>query len=40
MMALLYKTVPIFKNTWIKYLSDIGRYYIAIKDEDLYNYKN
>ena len=31
-MALLYKTVPTFKNIWIKCLRDLGRYKIAIKD--------
>ena len=34
-MALLYKTVPAFKDTWIEYLSDLVRYRIAIKDNDL-----
>ena len=35
MMALLYKTVPIFKDTWIKCLGDLGWYCMAIKDKDL-----
>ena len=38
-MALLYKTVPVFKNTWVKCFSDFSQYYIAIKDKDLHNCK-
>jgi hypothetical protein len=39
-MAFLYKTVPMFKDTWIKCLSDLSQYYIAIKDVDLHNCEN
>jgi hypothetical protein len=35
MMALLYETVPAFEDTWIKCLGDLGRYRIAIEDEDV-----
>ena len=34
-IALLYEIVPIFQDTQIECLSDLGRYYIAIKDKDL-----
>lgn len=34
MMALLYETVPAFEDTWIECLSDLGRYRMAIGDED------
>ena len=33
MMTLLYDTVAVFKDTWIKCLSDGGEYLTAIKDE-------
>ncbi|KAK1837580.1 hypothetical protein CCHR01_19798, partial [Colletotrichum chrysophilum] len=35
MMALLYETVPTFEDTWIECLGDIGRYRMAIEDDDL-----
>ncbi|KAF3768627.1 hypothetical protein M406DRAFT_273063 [Cryphonectria parasitica EP155] len=35
MMALLYETVPSFEDTWIECLGDLGRYRMAIEDEDI-----
>lgn len=35
MMALLYETVPTFEETWIECLGDLGRYRMAIEDEDV-----
>lgn len=35
MMALLYETVPIFANTWIERLGNLGRYGMAIEDDDI-----
>lgn len=35
MMALLYETVPAFEDTWIECLGDLGRYRMAIEDENL-----
>tara|TARA_R110002060_G_scaffold57696_1_gene67903 strand:- start:481 stop:807 length:327 start_codon:yes stop_codon:yes gene_type:complete len=35
MMALLYETVPAFEDTWIEYLGDLGRYRMAIEDDDI-----
>ena len=35
MMALLYETVPSFEDTWIECLGDLGRYRMAIGDEDI-----
>ncbi|KAF1357737.1 hypothetical protein EJ07DRAFT_127523 [Lizonia empirigonia] len=35
MMALLYETVPAFEETWIECLGDLGRYRMAIEDEDI-----
>jgi hypothetical protein len=35
MMALLYETVSAFKDTWIEYLGDLGRYRMAIEVEDI-----
>ncbi|OLN96565.1 EST/SMG-like protein 1 [Colletotrichum chlorophyti] len=35
MMALLYETVPNFEDTWIECLGDLGRYRMAIEDDDL-----
>ncbi|KAF3034643.1 hypothetical protein E8E11_004121 [Didymella keratinophila] len=35
MMALLYETVPAFEDTWIECLGDLGRYRMAIEDEDI-----
>jgi len=35
MMTLLYETVPAFEETWIKCLGDIGRYRMAIEDDDI-----
>ncbi|KAK0627061.1 hypothetical protein B0T14DRAFT_407543, partial [Immersiella caudata] len=34
MMALLYETVPAFKETWIECLGDLGRYRMAIEDQN------
>lgn len=33
MMALLYETVPVFEDTWIECLGDLGRYRMAIEDD-------
>ncbi|KAI5811270.1 hypothetical protein DFH27DRAFT_19132 [Peziza echinospora] len=33
-MALLYETVPAFEETWIECLGDLGRYRMAIEDDD------
>jgi hypothetical protein len=35
MMALLFETVPAFEDTWIECLGDLGRYRMAIEDEDI-----
>jgi hypothetical protein len=35
MMALLYETVPAFEDTWIECLGDLGRYRMAIEDENI-----
>ncbi|ORY15172.1 hypothetical protein BCR34DRAFT_478409 [Clohesyomyces aquaticus] len=35
MMALLYETVSAFEDTWIECLGDLGRYRMAIEDEDI-----
>ncbi|KAL2260023.1 hypothetical protein VTK26DRAFT_6108 [Humicola hyalothermophila] len=35
MMALLYETVPAFADTWIECLGDLGRYRMAIEDDDI-----
>ncbi|KAG6040408.1 hypothetical protein E4U41_000652 [Claviceps citrina] len=35
MMALLTETVPSFKQTWVECLGDLGRYRMAIEDNDL-----
>ncbi|KAI0968873.1 hypothetical protein F4678DRAFT_189625 [Xylaria arbuscula] len=35
MVALLYETVPAFEDTWIECLGDLGRYRMAIEDEDI-----
>lgn len=35
MMALLYETVPAFVDTWIECLGDLGRYRMAIEDDDI-----
>ena len=34
MMALLYETVSTFQDTWIECLGDLGRYRLAIEEED------
>jgi hypothetical protein len=34
-MALLYETVPVFKDTWTEYLRDLSRYRMAIEDDDI-----
>ena len=34
-MALLYETVPSFEDTWIECLGDLGRYRMAIEDDDI-----
>lgn len=31
---LLYETVPAFEDTWIECLGDLGRYRMAIEDDD------
>ncbi|RYO79196.1 hypothetical protein DL766_006947 [Monosporascus sp. MC13-8B] len=36
MMALLYETVPAFEDTWIECLGDLGRYRMAIEDDDIH----
>lgn len=35
MMGLLYETVPTYKETWIECLGDLGRYRMAIEDENM-----
>ena len=35
MIALLYETVAAFKDTWIECLGDLGRYRMAIEDDDI-----
>jgi len=35
MMVLLYERVPAFEDTWIKCLGDLGRYRMAIGDDDI-----
>ncbi|KAK4171746.1 hypothetical protein QBC36DRAFT_339369, partial [Triangularia setosa] len=40
MMALLYETVPAFEDTWIECLGDLGRYRIAIEDDDIRDREN
>ncbi|KAL2257684.1 hypothetical protein VTK26DRAFT_9311 [Humicola hyalothermophila] len=35
MMALLLETVPAFEDTWIECLGDLGRYRMAIEDDDI-----
>ncbi|KAK7937497.1 uncharacterized protein PG986_014365 [Apiospora aurea] len=35
MMALLYETAPAFEATWMECLGDLGRYRMAIEDDDL-----
>ena len=35
MMALLYETVLVFKDMWIESLGNLGRYRIAIEDDDI-----
>ena len=35
MMALLYETVPTFEDTWVECLGDLGRYRMAIEDDDI-----
>jgi hypothetical protein len=37
MMALLYETVPAFEDTWIECLGDLGRYRMAIEDDNLHD---
>ena len=34
MMALLYETVPTFEDTWIECLGDLGRYRMAVEDDE------
>ena len=34
MMALLFKTVPTFEDTWIECLGDLGRYRMAVEDDE------
>lgn len=35
MMALLYETVEAFRDTWVECLGDLGRYRMAIEDDDI-----
>jgi hypothetical protein len=35
MMALLHETVSAFKDTWVECLGDLGRYRMAIEDDDI-----
>jgi hypothetical protein len=35
MMTLLYETAPAFEETWIECLGDLGRYRMAIEDDDI-----
>lgn len=35
MISLLYETVPTFRNTWIECLGDLGRYRMAVEDENV-----
>ena len=35
MMALLFKTVPNFEDTWIECLGDLGRYRMTIEDDNI-----
>ncbi|EHK15981.1 uncharacterized protein TRIVIDRAFT_227912 [Trichoderma virens Gv29-8] len=37
MMAPLYETVPASADTWIECLGDLGRYRMAIEDDDIWN---
>jgi hypothetical protein len=34
-MTLLYETVPAFEETWIECLGDLGRYRMAIEDNEI-----
>ena len=34
MMTLLYETVPAFADTWVECLGDLGRYRMAVEDDD------
>ncbi len=34
-IALLYETVPAFKDTWIECLGDLSRYRMAVKEDDI-----
>ena len=31
----MYKTVPTFEDTWVECLGDLGRYRMAIEDDDI-----
>ena len=33
-MTLLYETMPAFADTWVEYLGDLGRYRMAVEDND------
>ncbi|CZT11762.1 hypothetical protein WAI453_004327 [Rhynchosporium graminicola] len=35
MMALLYETVPAFEDTWLEFLDDLGRFRMALEDDDI-----
>ena len=35
--GLLYETVPAFEDTWIECLGDLGRYRMAIEDDDVHD---
>jgi hypothetical protein len=34
-MTLLFETVPAFEETWIECFGDLGRYRMAIEDDDI-----
>jgi hypothetical protein len=36
-LALIYETAPAFKDTWLECLGDLGRYRMAIEDDDICN---
>lgn len=35
MVALLYETVPVYADNWVECLGDLGRYRMAIEDDDI-----
>ncbi|KHO01376.1 uncharacterized protein MAM_00377 [Metarhizium album ARSEF 1941] len=40
MVGLLYETIPLFRDTWIECLGDLGRYRMAIEDSDIQDREN